>query len=179
MAKRVESKKRWSVYIKLRDAKGPFTPLPPIYANAPAAIIKSFLIKRGVPLHSFDVRGRPMDHALKWSSDEDNGGFGPRATFVVFGAVSRTGVGGGSDVGRGRLWSEQQRSSPDDYGVTGTDGGGGGDDDGESYENSSKAALRVTNVTEQDAGAYRCRVDFRDSPTRNYRIILRVIGESP
>ncbi|VVC33927.1 Immunoglobulin subtype,Immunoglobulin-like domain,Immunoglobulin-like fold,Immunoglobulin subtype 2 [Cinara cedri] len=42
-------------------------------------------------------------------------------------------------------------------------------------ENSTKAALEVMNVTEQDAGSYRCRVDFRDSPTRNYRIILRVI----
>lgn len=121
-----------------------------------------------------------MDHALKWSSDEDNGGFGPRATFVVFGAVGRTGVGGGGgggfDVGRKRLWSEPQRSSPDDY-ERAYGGGGGGDDDGESYDDSSKAALRVANVTEQDAGAYRCRVDFRDSPTRNYRIILRVIGE--
>lgn len=52
----------------------------------------------------------------------------------------------------------------------------GGSDDGPS-DSSDKAALRVTNVSERDAGPYRCRVDFRDSPTRNYRIILRVIGK--
>lgn len=103
------------------------------------------------------MRGRPLAHALKWSSDEDYGGFGPRASFVVLNS------GDGGD-GRGR-WSKQQRLSPEDY--------AGGDP----YDNSSRAALRVTNVTEQDAGAYRCRVDFRDSPTKNYRIILRVIGE--
>lgn len=104
-----------------------------------------------------------MAHALKWSSDEDYGGFGPRATFVVLGNAA-----GGSD-GRGRWSKQHHRSSLEDYAS-----GGSGDlyDD-----NSSRAALRVTNVTEQDAGAYRCRVDFRDSPTKNYRIILRVIGE--
>jgi len=75
---------------------------------------------------------------------------------VVFG-------GGGGGGGRGK-WSKQHTFLLDDY-----NGGG-------LYDNSSKAALKVTNVTEQDAGAYRCRVDFRDSPTRNYRIILRVIG---
>lgn len=85
---------------------------------------------------SFDVRGRPLAHALKWSSDVDSGGFGARAAFVVF-------------------------------------AGGAGPSD-----NGNKAALRVANVSEQDAGPYRCRVDFRDSPTRNYRIILRVIGKT-
>lgn len=104
------------------------------------------------------MRGRPLAHALKWSSDEDYGGFGPRASFVVLSSVVA-----GDGPGR---WSKQQRLSLEDY-------AGGGD----LYDNSSRAALRVTNVTEQDAGAYRCRVDFRDSPTRNYRIILRVIGE--
>lgn len=103
------------------------------------------------------MRGRPLAHALKWSSDEESGGFGPRASFVVFGSSS----GGGS--GRGK-WSKQRTLLLDDY-------------NGGLYDNSSKAALKVTNVTEQDAGAYRCRVDFRDSPTRNYRIILRVIGQ--
>ncbi|XP_029344513.1 uncharacterized protein LOC100569162 isoform X1 [Acyrthosiphon pisum] len=111
----------------------------------------------GKPLYSFDVRGRPLAHALKWSSDEESGGFGPRASFVVFGGSS----GGGGGNGRGK-WSKQRTLLLDDY-------------NGGLYDNSSKAALKVTNVTEQDAGAYRCRVDFRDSPTRNYRIILRVI----
>lgn len=91
---------------------------------------------------------------------------------MVFGVVDRVGADG-SNGGSGRLWSKQQRLLLDDYGVARSGGG----DDGELYDDSSKAALRVTNVTEQDAGAYRCRVDFRDSPTRNYRIILRVIGE--
>lgn len=101
---------------------------------------------------SFDVRGRPLAHALKWSSDEDHGGFGPRASFVVF---------GGGPPGK---WSARRTAW--------LDGHVGG-----AYDNSSKAALRVVNVTEQDAGSYRCRVDFRDSPTRNYRIILQVTGE--
>ncbi|KAE9525141.1 hypothetical protein AGLY_014555 [Aphis glycines] len=107
----------------------------------------------GKPLYSFDVRGRPLAHALKWSSDEQSGGFGPRASFVVF--------SGNSGIGRGK-WSKQHTLLLDDY-------------NSGLYDNSSRAALKVTNVTEQDAGAYRCRVDFRDSPTRNYRIILRVI----
>lgn len=108
------------------------------------------------------MRGRPLAHALKWSSDEDSGGFGPRASFVVFGSgVVSGGNGGVSGGGRGR-WSKQRLSLDDYVGMS---------------DNSSRAALRVTNVTEQDAGAYRCRVDFRDSPTRNYRIILRVIGK--
>lgn len=100
---------------------------------------------------SFDVRGRPLAHALKWSSDEDHGGFGPRASFVVFGG------------GAGEKWTKQRTTWMDDHVRL--------------YDNSSKAALRVFNVTEQDAGAYRCRVDFRDSPTRNYRIILQVTGK--
>ncbi|XP_026817437.1 uncharacterized protein LOC113556591 [Rhopalosiphum maidis] len=107
----------------------------------------------GKPLYSFDVRGRPLAHALKWSSDEESGGFGPRASFVVF--------GGNNGIGRGK-WSKQHTLLLDDY-------------NSGLYDNSSRAALKVINVTEQDAGAYRCRVDFRDSPTRNYRIILRVI----
>ncbi|XP_025423615.1 uncharacterized protein LOC112692984 [Sipha flava] len=107
----------------------------------------------GKPLYSFDVRGRPLAHALKWSSDEDYGGFGPRATFVVL----------GNSDGRGRWSKQHHHPSPEEYAS------------GDPYDNSSRAALKVTNVTEQDAGAYRCRVDFRDSPTKNYRIILRVI----
>lgn len=100
-----------------------------------------------------------MAQALKWSSDEDNGGFGPRASFVVF----------NNSDGDGRSNWLKQRLLLNEY-IGGIGGGGS------MYDNSSRAALRVTNVTEQDAGAYRCRVDFRDSPTRNYRIILKVIG---
>lgn len=111
------------------------------------------------------MRGRPLAHALKWSSDEVNGGFGPRASFIVF---------SGSAGERGR-WTEQ-RLSLDSHGVN-DDNWLKQLDESVLYDNSSKAALRIMNVTEQDAGAYRCRVDFRDSPTRNYRIILRVIGK--
>lgn len=110
------------------------------------------------------MRGRPLAHALKWSSDEEDGGFGTRASFVVF---------SGGSGGQGRFF--EQRLLSDDY--AGSANANGWMDEGVPYDNSSRAALRVMNVTEKDAGAYRCRVDFRDSPTRNYRIILRVIGE--
>lgn len=113
--------------------------------------------------NSFDVRGRSLAQALKWSSNEEDGGFGTRASFIVFNSGSG---------GQGRLF--EQRLLSDDY--AGNANVNSWRDEGVPYDNSSRAALRVMNVTEKDAGAYRCRVDFRDSPTRNYRIILRVIG---
>ena len=37
--------------------------------------------------------------------------------------------------------------------------------------------LWIDDLREEDRGAYRCRVDFRQAPTRNARINLQVIGE--
>ncbi|XP_039431401.1 nephrin [Culex pipiens pallens] len=42
------------------------------------------------------------------------------------------------------------------------------------YEN-NPPALRIKNVKQEDAGLYRCRVDFQKSPTKNCRIDLDVL----
>ncbi|KAF7269403.1 hypothetical protein GWI33_017568 [Rhynchophorus ferrugineus] len=68
-----------------------------------------------------DVRGRPVNKALRWSDKEV---FGPRAYFVFV---------------------------------------------------SKPAALTLEGVQLDDQGIYRCRVDFKTSPTRNFAINLTVI----
>lgn len=43
-------------------------------------------------------------------------------------------------------------------------------------EEPSKARLRIQNATESDQGVFRCRVDFVNSPTRNFQVNLTLVG---
>lgn len=40
-----------------------------------------------------------------------------------------------------------------------------------------RAKLKVTKVTLKDQGVFRCRVDFINSPTRNFRVNLTLVGK--
>lgn len=40
----------------------------------------------------------------------------------------------------------------------------------------SKARLRIQTVSTHDHGVFRCRVDFVNSPTRNFQINLTLVG---
>jgi len=39
------------------------------------------------------------------------------------------------------------------------------------------AKLRIKSVDMNDGGVYRCRVDYFNSPTRNFRVNLTLVGE--
>lgn len=45
------------------------------------------------------------------------------------------------------------------------------------YYETNPPVLRIKLVKREDAGLYRCRVDFQKSPTRNSRINLTVLGK--
>ena len=38
--------------------------------------------------------------------------------------------------------------------------------------------LNVNDIKSEEAGVYKCRVDFKSAPTRNYNVNVTVIGES-
>ena len=38
--------------------------------------------------------------------------------------------------------------------------------------------LNVNDIKSDEAGVYKCRVDFKSAPTRNYNVNVTVIGES-
>ncbi|ERL85566.1 hypothetical protein D910_02985 [Dendroctonus ponderosae] len=44
-------------------------------------------------------------------------------------------------------------------------------------EEPSKARLRIQNATESDQGVFRCRVDFVNSPTRNFQVNLTLVEQ--
>lgn len=52
---------------------------------------------------------------------------------------------------------------------------------GSFFKNASSAStlarLQIVNVTRQDGGDYRCRVDFNSAPSRNFKYRLVVIGK--
>ncbi len=37
--------------------------------------------------------------------------------------------------------------------------------------------LKIFNITNEDAGLYKCRVDFSDSPTQQYKVTLSIASK--
>ncbi|XP_065338452.1 nephrin-like isoform X2 [Cloeon dipterum] len=79
-----------------------------------------FRDESGIPIYSYDVRGKSLSEALHWSAPEV---FGSRAKFHVV---------------------------------------------------ASPAQLLVEDLREHDEGIYRCRVDFKHSPSRSFRYKLSI-----
>ncbi|XP_059476951.1 nephrin-like isoform X2 [Neocloeon triangulifer] len=79
-----------------------------------------FRDESGIPIYSYDVRGKSLSEAIHWSAPEV---FGSRAKFHIV---------------------------------------------------ASPAQLLVEDLREHDDGIYRCRVDFKNSPSRSFRYKLTV-----
>jgi len=71
-------------------------------------------------------------------------------------------VRGRRQYSNARLWSSPSALGPRAFFVTAT----------------NPAHLSIDRLESTDEGIYRCRVDFRNSPTRKQRMNLTVIGES-
>ena len=56
-------------------------------------------------------------------------------------------------------------------------GGGVSGPSGPKAASPEKARLAIERVSEADRGKYRCRTDFKKSPTKNYAIELTVLSE--
>jgi len=79
-----------------------------------------------------------------------------RTSFVCFSFDVR-----GRPFTKALYWSDSNAFGPRAYFVTG----------------SKPAGLTLESVQLDDEGIYRCRVDFKNSPTRNFQINLTVIGK--
>ena len=54
---------------------------------------------------------------------------------------------------------------------------GGGVTDAMGKSQRKKATLTIERLQPQDQGLYKCRTDFKRSPTRNYMMELKIMGK--
>lgn len=92
-------------------------------------------------------------------------------------------TGNSLDVRRGRSgrhwWNEQRFGRRVRFLLPlSTGGASSGASSKTTTSTASLARLQIVNVTRQDGGDYRCRVDFNDAPSRNFKYRLIVIGQS-